>query len=291
MKLNEQEIKDILSQHINEKNRKGFFLEQAGDVKSQLQQFAGPGACISGGTVVTMKSNSTTPLPQNRQYAIEKQSKTPGKKYYFFIDFTFGYIENGKFVMLPKKWNCSHIEKDLINKTKSDAEATINNLKEKQNEYIGALTGETLNKHGVTYIVSPTEGEKLTLKPIVISSAPKELFPNGLTLWYNPSGQKNLKKDDTAIGKQLEDQQIDRNACRSFITQFYTSFKRKNSIVLDPASFQQQKDRTQACKDAYYNKWGVLGDGKKLDQYLDILSGNLAGGPTSYGSDSQWRIK
>ena len=33
------------------------------------------------------------------------------------------------------------------------------------------------------------------------------------------------------------------------------------------------------------------GGGKKLDNYLDMLSGVKEGGPSSYGDDSKWRLK
>lgn len=199
-----------------------------------------------------------------------------GDTYYFYGNMDVVNVNT----KTKKTWTCEKINTDSLN----DNEGNNLGLNQKQNDYIAALSGET----GIEYFINPSEGQKLNLKPIKITDAPKELFPNGLTLWYDPNKQSGLKKDDTAIGKQLENQQINRNTCRTYITEFYTSFKRRNSIVLDPASFELQKNRTQSCKDAYYNKWGVLGGGNQLDQYLDILSGDKPGGPLS---DSKWRIE
>ena len=279
--IQEEEIKNILNLHKQEKESKGLFMEQVTDLKSQLQKFIDTG-CINGGVVVELKSANP-----NKKFAIKKESKkNPGTYNYFFIDFTFGnFDQTGKFVMGNGKWNCDHLQKAQLEKTKIDAEATTKALKDKQDEYIAALIDSN-----PAYIQNPTEGQKMSLKAVNIN-APKDIFPNGLTLWYDPSGQSELKKSSSSIGSKMQQQEINRDVCRTYVDEFYTSFKRKNSIVIDPASFEAQKNRAQACKDAYYNEWGILGGGKKLDQYLDILSGKIAGGPTSYGEDSKWRLK
>ena len=122
--------------------------------------------------------------------------------------------------------------------------------------------------------------------------APDDLFPNGLVMWYNPNAQSEIKgRDGSVLGDILNNQSVDRNVCRKNVEDYFKSFQRKNSIVIDPATITKAKRIVQACKDEHYGKWGIAGGGNRLDGYLDILSGNKEGGPTSYGSDSIWRIK
>ena len=87
----------------------------------------------------------------------------------------------------------------------------------------------------------------------------------------------------------LKNQAIDREACRKNVEDYYRSFKNQSDI--DPADLYKVKTVVQACKNQHYGKWGVLGGGKKLDEYLDILSGVKEGGPMRYGENSFWRLK
>lgn len=284
MNLTETEIKNILDLHIQEKTKKSFFVEQAGSLRSQLDYFIKSG-CISGGTIGTVDSKNP-----NKQLAIIKPStKDPNKDIYFFIDFTYGsYDDAGKFVFGGGKWNCDKFENSKLQTTLDDAKKTTANIQAKKEEFINKLTRQNNKK----YKIDPTELEKLTLKPEKIDYAPKELFPNGLTLWYDPQTQSTIKgKEESVLSDILNNQSVDRDVCRKNIEDYFTSFKRKNSFVVDPVTINRAKAIVQACKDEHYGKWGVLGSGKKIDEYLDILSGNLSGGPTSYGEDSKWRLK
>ena len=119
--------------------------------------------------------------------------------------------------------------------------------------------------------------------------APVDLFPNGLTLYYNPNTQSDVKSDQSLVSDILKNQAVDREACRKNIEDYYRSFK--TDAFYDPATIYKIKTVVQACKNQHYGKWGVLGGGKKLDNYLDMLSGVKEGGPSSYGDDSKWRLK
>ena len=280
--LKEDEIKHILDLHSQEKKRKNFFTEQSSNVRAQLQKFIDSG-CIEGGSIAEI--NSKNP---NRQFAIKKESKkTPGTFNYFFIDFTSGYYDaTGKFTFHDGKWNCDHVQKAQVEKTKQQALATTEALSKRQQDYIDAW----LVKYP-EYKQDPTDVEKMSLKQIKIE-APKDIFPNGLILWYDPSGQKDIKgKDNSVLGDILTNQSVDRNACRKNVEDFFIGFTRRNSVVVDPPTITKAKQIVQACKDEHYGKWGIAGGGRKLDEYLDILSGKKAGGPTTRGADSVWRIK
>ena len=144
------------------------------------------------------------------------------------------------------------------------------------------------------YKLNPTRIEQSTLVKVTDKElgAPTDLFPNGLVMWYDPNKQSEIKgRDGSVLADILDNQSVDRNVCRKNVEDYFKSFKRKNSIVIDPATINKAKRIVQACKDEHYGKWGIAGGGNKLDGYLDILSGNKEGGPTSYGDDSIWRIK
>jgi hypothetical protein len=144
------------------------------------------------------------------------------------------------------------------------------------------------------YILNPTRLEQSTMVAVTDTDlgAPPDLFPNGLTMFYDPNKQSEMKgRDGSELGDIIANQSIDRNVCRKNIDDFYKSFTRRNSIKIDPATINKAKRIVQACKDQHYGKWGIAGGGNRLDKYLDILSGAKSGGPRSSGSDSSWRIK
>lgn len=110
--------------------------------------------------------------------------------------------------------------------------------------------------------------------------------------YTDPNQQSTLRRQDSILSDILDNQSVDKTVCRKNIKDFYTSFKQKNSIVVDPATIAKAKRIVQACRDQHYGKFGVLGvGGEKIDNMLDILSGRKAGGPLTQGSDSIWRIK
>jgi hypothetical protein len=144
------------------------------------------------------------------------------------------------------------------------------------------------------YKLNPSRIEQSTMVKVTDKElgAPDDLFPNGLVMYYDPNKQSAISgRDETVLGSILDNQSVDRNVCRKNIDDYFKSFQRKNSIVIDPATINKAKRIVQACKDEHYGKWGIAGGGNRIDNYLDILSGNKEGGPTSYGDDSIWRIK
>ena len=156
-----------------------------------------------------------------------------------------------------------------------------------QNAFIDAFVAKG-------YKLNPSRLEQANLVKVTDKElgAPADLFPNGLVMWYNPNAQDDIKRNQgSVLADVLSNQSIDRQACRKNVTDYFETFRRKNSIVIDPATINKAKRIVQACKDEHYGKWGIAGGGNRLDNYLDILSGNKEGGPTSYGDDSIWRIK
>ena len=141
------------------------------------------------------------------------------------------------------------------------------------------------------YVLNPPREQRSQMKAVTAADlgADSDLFPNGLTLYYDPNAQKNIKSDQSLVSDILKNQAVDREACRKNVEDYYRSYK--TDATIDPATLYKVKRVVQACKNQHYGKWGVLGGGKKLDDYLDILSGVKEGGPMSYGDNAFWRLK
>jgi hypothetical protein len=145
------------------------------------------------------------------------------------------------------------------------------------------------------YMINPPRVDRENMRPITADElgAPSDLFPNGLTLYYNPNKQHNLTTDQSELGADITNQTPPRDVCRQRIEQFYTLYTRRNSMISDPETIVKARNIVQACKDTYYpKKWGILGgELGKLNQYIEILSGDRDGGPGTQGSDKIFRLK
>jgi len=143
------------------------------------------------------------------------------------------------------------------------------------------------------YKLNPTRIEQYNLVKVTGEQlgAPADLFPNGLVMWYDPNQQSEIRGgEESILGDILDNQSIDRTACRKNIEDFYELYRRRNSAQVDPATVDRARRIVQACKDEHYGKWGIVG-GNKFDGILDILSGSKQGGPGTQGPSSIFRIK
>lgn len=75
----------------------------------------------------------------------------------------------------------------------------------------------------------------------------------------------------------------DCSECTEIVDKFYTSFVNKTN--LNEAEFNLLKSKVQICMNQKSSECG-----SKMGKQLAVLTGNLEGGPTSYGDDSKWRI-
>jgi hypothetical protein len=143
------------------------------------------------------------------------------------------------------------------------------------------------------YKLNPTRIEQYNLVKVTGEQlgAPADLFPNGLVMWYDPNQQSEIRGgEESILGDILDNQSIDRTACRKNIEDFYELYRRRNSAQVDPATVDRARRIVQACKDEHYGKWGIVG-GNKFDGILDLLSGSKQGGPGTQGPSSIFRIK
>lgn len=107
MKLNSEEIKEILEMHS--KHKKGYVFEQTDtntpqvSVKDQLQKFIND-KCVSVGEVIEIKNSPN----ENFRYGIKQVSAISDKTRVLFVDGTIWVYEKGKQpVKLPQKWKCA----------------------------------------------------------------------------------------------------------------------------------------------------------------------------------------
>lgn len=163
-----------------------------------------------------------------------------------------------------------------------------------QNDFI-----ERYTKLG--YKLNPTAVEREDLVPItaVQLGARPDLFPHGITLYYDPKKHSKLTTSMTDdLGSELTSQTPPRDVCKTKVENFYNYFRKRSSLLPDPDAYRREAAKinkaklvVQACKDEYYpKKWGILGGGNKLNEYIEILSGDSDGGPSTQGPDKIFRL-
>jgi hypothetical protein len=287
-KISQIEKNAILEMHS--KLKKPLISEQVvGDTKSKLSKMLDDG-CVKNGKIVEMESKNPV-----LQFAIRQEStKTPGKFRYFFADNRVGSFDgNGKFEFSPSKWSCTAVQQQkLIDKEKVEKEKEAQLTKDAQDKkqlYIDKFTGKTYNYQ---FNLNDIDKQNFTeLDPVNDLRVPAGIFAVTDKFYSDPSVNKDIKgSSDSTLNDVLDNQSIDRNVCRKNVEDYFKSFKRRNSIVIDGPTFNKAKRIVQSCKDEHYGKWGVLGGGNKLDEILDTMSGG-SGGPLSYGEDAKWRLK
>ena len=123
----------------------------------------------------------------------------------------------------------------------------------------------------------------------VVSPASEGYFSQDLVMYFDPTVTVKDATITTNIQKSLENRiPTDQKDCKNTIEAYYLAFKKKRP--LEPNEFEALKAKTQACKNEYYGDWGVLSGGRRMDNYLDIMSGGI-GGPSRRGENSKWLLK
>jgi hypothetical protein len=325
MKFNitETDIKNILEMHSDMKKK--IITEQIGNsgIDSQLQVFVDNG-CVVNGVVTPM----TTTNPQ-KKFAIKQEStKTPGKFRYYFIDFSYGTIENGEFVMGTTKWKCNSKSIDdktnqttNISRTKeegdwkeikdiTDTVENINNPKMYEKKVVNGVTlYRSIVSRGIASGLTEVQknlikkyidkGYKLrkdldseeskTWQSEVVSPASEGIFSQDLIMYFSPSNVVG------AAGTSIEDQ-----FNKAINSQTPTSKGDCRDTIkayyeawktkkrIEPNTFNPMKSKVQACANEFEGKWG--GVLSSIDNYITTLRGG-SGGPLSYGDDAKWRLK
>jgi hypothetical protein len=315
-KISQIEKNDILEMHS--KLKKPLISEQVvGDTKSKLSKMLDDG-CVKNGEIVELQSKNPV-----LQFAIKQEStKTPGKFRYFFADNRVGSFDgNGKFEFSPSKWSCNAVQQatlaastakqqaantediareieqnnyqriEDINVTPSELAqlyekhpkynlwrlkfktSKSGGFTEEQQAFIDQWKEDQIKKGnpGFTETLTPAQRAKGTFKAIKVSGT-EQIFPNGgLTMYREPAVASN-----------------DIKSCKEAIEKYYT-YWREDSEELTDSEFNSLKPFVQSCANRYHKRWG--GVFSSIDNYVKILSGDEPGGPSSYGSDSKFRLK
>ena len=122
----------------------------------------------------------------------------------------------------------------------------------------------------------------------VVSPASEGYFPQDLIMYFDPA----LTVKDTTITTTIQTAvtnriPTDQKDCKNTIEAYYLAFKKKRP--LEPNEFEALKAKTQACKNEYGGDWGALSGGRRMDNYLEIMSGGI-GGPSRRGEDAKFRL-
>jgi uncharacterized protein YktA (UPF0223 family) len=124
---------------------------------------------------------------------------------------------------------------------------------------------------------------------VTVSPAGK-YFSQDLVMYFDPETVNRpeiAQLLQTNVEKRVP---TDIKDCKITIEKYYDDFRKKRP--LEPNELSTLKNKVQACKNEFYKDWGgIFSGGNKMDEILDILSGLKAGGPSSYGEDSKWRLK
>jgi hypothetical protein len=148
---------------------------------------------------------------------------------------------------------------------------------------------------GYKLIGELTPKELSFFKPMVVSPAKDGLFSTDLIMYADPSqitqgvGSGETKTNITQTIKNAVQNRIpkDKKDCKDTIKTYYYAFKKKRPLSQD--EFSALKEKTQACKNEFYGDWDVLSGGRKMDNYLDIMSGGIDG-PSRAGDDAKWGL-
>jgi hypothetical protein len=110
----------------------------------------------------------------------------------------------------------------------------------------------------------------------------------GLAAGYlDPNQQSTLRRRDSPLDDILENQDINKSACRKNISDYFNAW-RTRSVVPDDIQ-KAAKNIVQQCSNQNYGKFGI--NGRKFDEMLDVLMGNHPDGIKQHGEDKQWRIQ
>jgi len=122
----------------------------------------------------------------------------------------------------------------------------------------------------------------------VVSPASEGYFSQDLIMYFDPAVTVKDASITTTIQQSLQNRiPTDQKDCKTTIEAYYLAFKKKRP--LEPNEFEALKAKTQACKNEYGGDWGMLSGGRRMDNYLEIMSGGI-GGPSRRGEDAKWRL-
>lgn len=300
------EKEEVLSLHKRHKTDGMILREQAGDLKSQLQNMIDSGQVPDVVRIATLDTSNP-----NRRFAIVKKSKkNPGKEIYLFADFKYGsFGADGKFVYGKENWTPLKPKQQIINtqfqdrqiddykkannaKTKEEAIASGWNLSP-QNVTKTMVDGvELYTQKGVSDIVTGVSQQQKE----AIADAKKEfgakeaheltgaelknwqevpvgdvqrLFPDVKVKLFRPrAGYMN--SDSGRYQELRKNYNIDEDTCADLILTYFNDYR--TDTPFPDSYFVNEKPKVQFCKNKFHYKWGIRANARKLNKILDLMS-------------------
>lgn len=297
-------------------------------VQEQLQGFVDDG-CVKNGVVVPMNpKNEKNKQFAIKQESTKNLGKF---RYFFVDFTYGAVGADGTFQMATNKWECNvanmaankatatQAQTNLTLTKKegnwkergniTDTDANVNNTQMYQKQVVNGVTLyrrisgmgiagslDTRQKAVIDKWVAmgamfedkvDAEQSKIWTRKLV---SPKSdgLFSEDFYM-YLPPNTVNKDEITTAFQSAVTDQTPkSKSDCKTAIEAYYMAFKTKKRI--EPNTLTAMKEKVQACINQFNGQWGI-GAFTKVDDYANILRGVKPGGPSSYGGDSQWRLK
>jgi hypothetical protein len=109
---------------------------------------------------------------------------------------------------------------------------------------------------------------------------------------------QKFRRKDSPLASDLKSSEIPKQYCVGIIKQFYDSWTQFPDPKISVTNINKQRPEVQRCFDQHFprgtNKgnWGATLNGRKIDEYLLILSGCKPGtvGPTENDDDSIFKL-
>ena len=327
--ISESEVKEILSMHksLKEQDEKKISLDVTSDlVKLRKAITAG---CLKSGKILTnanqskyvyratSKTGKTVDFTADMNYKFKDGSKSGKWKCDEIAQMAASAAQTAAQVAQQQAANAadtSLVQQEGGWQEAKDIKTTRENLENPLMFEKKVVNGVTLYRSvpgsGITGGLTPdqtktiekwkAQGAKLrkeldpeeakTWSSRVVSPASEGYFSQDLVMYFPPenvvgaNGSSIESQFNSAVSSQTPSSKGD---CRDTIEAYYKAYVTKKRI--QPNAFEPMKEKVQACANEFNGKWGgVL---SKIDNYVDILRGVKEGGPTSYGSDSKWRIQ
>lgn len=327
--ISESEVKKILSMHksLKEQDEKKISLDVTSDlVKLRKAITAG---CLKSGKILTnanqskyvyratSKTGKTVDFTADMNYKFKDGSKSGKWKCDEIAQMAASAAQTAAQVAQQQAANAadtSLVQQEGGWQEAKDIKTTRENLENPLMFEKKVVNGVTLYRSvpgsGITGGLTPdqtktiekwkAQGAKLrkeldpeeakTWSSRVVSPASEGYFSQDLVMYFPPenvvgaNGSSIEAQFNSSVSSQTPSSKRD---CRDTIEAYYKAYVTKKRI--QPNSFEPMKEKVQACANEFNGKWGgVL---SKIDNYVDILRGVKEGGPTSYGSDSKWRIQ
>jgi hypothetical protein len=294
--INEEEKFEILNKHKDFKKilenelkslNKGLVSEQnfpTGEVSDPLLKAAESAGCLKNGKIITF---------ENKPVYVKKASKAFPDKFEVgdtivqYNDYTYWvFPQNGAKRKGPYRWSCPEINKAAQDKIDSEAKLKSSSVNSLKDAYIKKYTGDPYFYKATLTNDEMTSGNYVKVKIKGTSTAEGGPFgETGLIMYKQTSGDMEPGRASTNNFKRVNVTPPSKEECKKDIADIYNSYTNSYGLDrqgnLDPTQIDNSQqetlnneiNRARACT-TYYGNWGILGGGKQLDMYIDVLRGD-----------------